>query len=97
MDNLKEGFYTAHLRDESLLCYVYTGKDGETFAAFPNRSPFPVLSQPAGHPDYILLSNLAPVSPDQHLNDALSMIKFIYQNQGRLQKQSKLETTAQSV
>jgi len=35
MDSLKEGFYITHMRDEDLLCYVYTGREGKTFVAFP--------------------------------------------------------------
>jgi len=97
MDDLKEGFYTAHLRDESLLCYVYMGTDGQTYAKFPKTAPLPILSQPQSHPNYILLSNLTPVSPNQHLDDALTMIQFIYQNQGRLQERSRLEKTTQII
>ena len=100
MGELKDGFYKAYLEHhpEGLLCYVYTNKSGEPKVIFPRTGTFPVLEQPAGHPNYVLASNLRPASPDQELDEALNMVRFIHEYRGRLQeRKSQLEVVAKTI
>lgn len=85
---LEEGFYTANLRDEKLLCYVCRTRRGATVAKFSDGRELPVSDRPMTGP-YILTPNLKPTNPDEHLGRALDTLKFIYMNQGRLEAKTE--------
>lgn len=82
MGEIEEGFYVAHLDDLELFCYVHS-EEGRVFAEAVDGVQWPVLSQPGDWP-YILSENLRRTSPNQHIEEALTELKFIYENTSRL-------------